>query len=158
MRRKDREVAGDQEKLDILSRCKVCRVGLSQDGQPYVFPLNFGFEFERGNLALFFHSAGEGKKWEIIKGNPRCAFEADIEKGLITAPADCEYSYGYASLMGLGHIEILTDREEKVRGLEKIMAHQTGRPQGSFQFEENALDHVRVYRMIVDGWTGKQRS
>jgi len=41
MRRKDREIIGIGEKLKIIAKCKICRLGLCENNYPYIVPLNF---------------------------------------------------------------------------------------------------------------------
>ena len=44
MRRKDREVTDLNQIFDIVSRCSVAHVGMTEHGKPYVVALNFGYE------------------------------------------------------------------------------------------------------------------
>jgi len=73
MRRSDREVTDVDEKLGIVARCKVCRLGMIDEtvgpGEPYIVPLNFGYEYVDGVLFLYLHGAGEGRKINILKNN-----------------------------------------------------------------------------------------
>jgi hypothetical protein len=58
MIRKDKEIINIEEKINIIKQCRVCRLGLSENNQPYVVPLNYGYNFEKNRLTLFFHGAG----------------------------------------------------------------------------------------------------
>ena len=44
-------------------------------GLPYVIPLNFGYKIEDNSLVLFFHSAREGRKIDILKEYNAVCFE-----------------------------------------------------------------------------------
>jgi len=35
MRRKDKEITDIGEKIEIIKKCKVCRIGLSENNKPY---------------------------------------------------------------------------------------------------------------------------
>lgn len=70
MRRKDREVTDLKRIFNIVSRCSVAHVGMTDHGKPYVVALNFGYERKGDSLILYFHSAYEGRKMEILKENP----------------------------------------------------------------------------------------
>ncbi len=83
MRRKDREITGIDEKLEIIAKCKVCRIGLSENNYPYIVPINYGYSFNDRKLALYFHCAPEGKKIDIIKKNNNACFEIDCDTKLI---------------------------------------------------------------------------
>jgi nitroimidazol reductase NimA-like FMN-containing flavoprotein (pyridoxamine 5'-phosphate oxidase superfamily) len=75
MRRKEKEMDSLVEAEVVIRNSLVCRLGLSDDNRPYVVPLSFGYE----NNTLYFHSASEGKKVEILKKNSNVCFEFDIE-------------------------------------------------------------------------------
>ena len=69
MRRADREIQSFEEMVDVISRCDVCRLGLHDGDYPYILPLNFGakIETEAQTVTLYFHSALEGHKIELIR-------------------------------------------------------------------------------------------
>ena len=65
MRRKDKEITDIESIEKIIHKAKVCRLALSLDDTPYVVPVCFGYSAE----TIYFHSAKEGKKIDIIKKN-----------------------------------------------------------------------------------------
>jgi nitroimidazol reductase NimA-like FMN-containing flavoprotein (pyridoxamine 5'-phosphate oxidase superfamily) len=156
MRRADREITTTGEKLGIIGRCKVCRLGMADGEEPYIVPLNFGYEYTEGTLLLYFHSAREGRKIDILRKNRRACFEMDGEYRLIEGDTACEYGFSYESVTGLGLVEFIEDREEKVRALNLLMRHQTGEDR-DFDYQETQLDRVAVYRLRVESFTGKHR-
>ncbi|MDR2314594.1 MAG: pyridoxamine 5'-phosphate oxidase family protein [Spirochaetaceae bacterium] len=156
MRRKDKEIIKIEEKLNIINQCKVCRLGLSENNKPYIIPLNYGYRFEHNMLILFFHSAQEGKKNDIIKKNNNACFEIDCDNKLIERERACDYGYAFKSVIGFGEIEILENKQEKNNGLNKIMEHQTGK-RLEYNFTEEELKRVMVYRLKVKEFTGKQK-
>ena len=55
MRRKDREVLGDENIAKIIEQCTTCHVAMMDDadaGMPYVIPLSFGYSLKGGVLEL----------------------------------------------------------------------------------------------------------
>ena len=48
MRRSDREITDEQELLQVISECDVCRLALNDEEVPYILPLNFGEEVSGG--------------------------------------------------------------------------------------------------------------
>ena len=54
MRRKDREVTGLDQILDILQRCDTAHLAMSGEDGPYVVPVSFGFEARQENVLLYF--------------------------------------------------------------------------------------------------------
>ena len=69
MRRKDREITDFDEMMKIIAKCDTCRLALFDDEFPYIIPLNFGTNIENGQLYLYFHSAKEGTKLDLIRKN-----------------------------------------------------------------------------------------
>jgi nitroimidazol reductase NimA-like FMN-containing flavoprotein (pyridoxamine 5'-phosphate oxidase superfamily) len=156
MRRKNREIIDINEKINVIKKCKICRIGLSENNVPYVIPLNYGYNFENDILTLFFHSAREGKKLDIIKNNNNACFEIDCDAKLIEAEKACNYAYAFRSIIGFGKIIILEDLDEKIDGLNKIMKHQTEK-EIVYDFTYDEIKNVCVYKMIVEKFTGKQK-
>jgi len=156
MRRKDREITDIDEKIKIIQKCKVCRIGLSEDNMPYILPLNYGYTFENDVLTLFFHGALEGKKLDIIKKNNNACFEIDCDSKLIEGEQACDYSYAYKSIIGFGKIIIMENSDEKIRGLNLLMKHQT-EEDITYEFTKEQINNVCVFKMIVESFTGKQK-
>ena len=156
MRRKDKEIVDIDEKLKIIAKCKVCRLGLSENNYPYIVPLNYGFSFDDGKLTLYFHCAVEGKKIDIIKKNNNGCFEIDCDSKLIEGEKPCNYGYEFKSIIGFGKIIFLDTNDEKINGLNYLMKQQTGK-NIKYDFNEKELSNVIVFKMLVDEFTGKQK-
>jgi len=156
MRRKDKEITGIDEKLEILAKCKVCRIGLSENNYPYIIPLNYGFSYDNGKLSLYFHCAKEGKKIDIIKKNNNACFEIDCDTKLIEGIKPCDYGYEFKSIIGFGKIIFPDTKDEKINGLNFLMKQQTGKDI-KYDFNEKELNNVIVLKMLVDDFTGKQK-
>jgi nitroimidazol reductase NimA-like FMN-containing flavoprotein (pyridoxamine 5'-phosphate oxidase superfamily) len=157
LRRKDREISGVEDILEIIRKCTVCRLGMAENGIPYIVPLNFGYEYRDNMLTLYFHSAREGKKIDILKKNNRVCFEMDAGHQLTPGDKACDYGFNYASVLGLGTVEFIEEEAEKIRALNLLMKHQTGEDR-DFAYREADLRAVAVYRLRVETFTGKQRS
>jgi nitroimidazol reductase NimA-like FMN-containing flavoprotein (pyridoxamine 5'-phosphate oxidase superfamily) len=156
MRRADKEITDISEKLKIIADSKVCRLALSDNHQPYIIPLNYGYSYENETLTFYFHSAGEGKKLEIIEKNNRACVEIDCDGVLIEGEKPCNYSYAFKSIIAVGKIILLNTVNEKNDGLNKIMNHQTGKS-GRYHFDEKMVERVIVYKMTAEEFTGKRR-
>jgi nitroimidazol reductase NimA-like FMN-containing flavoprotein (pyridoxamine 5'-phosphate oxidase superfamily) len=156
VRRKDKEILNIDEKINIIIKCKVCRLGLSENNEPYIIPLNYGYSFENNILTLFFHSAKEGRKNNIMKINNNACFEIDCDNKLIEGEKACNYGYAFKSIIGFGEIIILENNDEKIKGLNYIMKHQTEK-EIIYNFTEEELRNVIVYKMNVKEFTGKQK-
>ena len=156
MRRKDREIQSIEDKIKIIEKCKYLRIGLSKDNNPYIVPLNYGYSYEENKLTLYFHSAKEGKKIDIMESNKKACFEIDCDTKLIEGEKACDYGYEYKSIIGFGEIIFLETNEEKIDGLNRLMKHQTGNDK-KYTFDENELNNVLVFKIEVNEFTGKER-
>ena len=145
-----------QEKMDVVETCRVCRIGLSDNGIPYVVPLNYGYSFENDVLTLFFHSALEGRKMEIIRRNNQVCFEMDCDTKMIEADSPCKHGYEFRSVIGFGKIIVLDSPDEKTEGLNLIMRHQTGKDT-VYDFPAKQIEKVCVYKLVTETLTGKRK-
>lgn len=161
MRLKNREITDTEVLRHIVEECRTVRIGLADGEGMFIVPVNYGYEWKEesgGNvrLALYIHSAKEGRKAEAFREGGQAALELDRERGVIQGGYACSYSYSYQSIMGTGRITRLEKEEEKAYGLQKIMEHLA--PGAEVRFEKNMLSAADVYRIDVMGFTGKERS
>ena len=153
MRRHDREITDPEKMLAIVKACDCCRLGFVEDAGAYIVPMNFGYEVQNGTLLLYFHSAREGKKQELIRTQRVVSFEMDTGHGLIEGNTACAYSFLYKSVMGHGVLKALDPVEEKRRALGMILAHYA--PGHEHMFPDDALRNVSVFRLEVTDWSCK---
>lgn len=156
MRRKDREVTDLNQIFDIVSRCSVAHVGMTDHGKPYVVALNFGYERKGDSLILYFHSAYEGRKMEILKENPSVYVQMNCVDEFISGSHEnpCAFCWRYDSVMGAGVVEFLETPEEKAHALNCMIRH-LGKTEDCFQFSVEKLKRTCVYRVCIDAPTGK---
>ena len=148
LRRKDKEITESREIEAVIKKATVCRLGLVDRDESYIVPVNFGYE----RNAIYFHSALEGRKVELIKKNNKVCFEIDTDVAIEeTDKSNC--SVKYRSVIGRGRACILESNEEKLHGLKAIMRQCTG---GEYSFSEERLDSVLVVEIKIENVTGKQ--
>lgn len=156
MRRADREVTEKEDVQRILDICKVCRVGMMAEDGIYIVPMNYGYCYEDDRLILYFHGAMEGKKIALAKQKPMVGIEMDREYGLEEGSSPCQYSYGYASLIGKGQAEAVEEAEEKAKALGIIMKHQTGKEFKEFEENPKLAEGVGVIKVTVEQFSCKE--
>ena len=152
MRRKDREVTDINDLLSIVEECRICHLGLIDDKGMYIVPLNYGYEYINQRLNLYFHSAHVGRKIDAIINNPNVCIEMDCDHRLIEGEKACDYSFGFKSIIGNGKASIVSDYNEKLKGLSLLMKHETQR---EFEFDEKMVNQVSVIKVDVTEFTGK---
>ena len=148
MRRSEREVTDIAEIERILNEAQVCRIALVDGEFPYLIPLCFGYTLESGELALYFHSALQGKKMELLKKNNNAAFEIDKLEEIIPGENACSFSASFECITGRGTIDILNGIE-KITALNSIMAKydKSGR---EHKYSEQTLNNVALLKLTAD--------
>lgn len=154
MRRKDREVTG-QEKIDgIIRDCRCCRLGFCDQGKAYIVPLSFGVVREDGRRVFYFHSAKEGRKIDLIRQTGYAGFEMDTHYKLNESGQACGYSARFRSVIGGGRVSMVETVEEKRTGLRAIMQQNTGSAQ--WEFSAEMLEAVAVFKLEVEELSCKE--
>jgi len=149
MRRSEKEIK-DRAEIDlIIRRSQVCRLGLSDRGQPYVVPLCFGYD----GKALYFHCAKEGRKLDILRRNNRVCFEFDIVEGMVEADQGCDWDARYQSVIGFGIAHFIEDGTGKQNALSFLMSQYSER---TFSLPPEMVSRIAIVKIEIDSLTGKQ--
>ena len=154
MRRHDREITDKNEILEIMNLCDVCRLAFKDGDYPYILPLNFGIEEKAGHIILYFHSALEGYKTELIKRDNRVSFEMDCKHELKYDEGKGYCTMAYESVIGRGRIEVLPN-DEKENALRKIMGHYHHSEET--YFNPAAISRTLVYMLMIEEMTAKRK-
>ena len=159
MRLFKREIKDDETMREILEDCDVVRLGGCDGEGMFIVPVNYGYEFEtdggKRKLRLYIHGAKEGRKAEAFAKDSSVAVEMDCRHEVITGDYTCSYSYAYRSIMGNGTIRLLTEKEDQVHALTKIMEHMA--PGAEISFRPEMLEQTAVFCVDVQEFTGKER-
>jgi nitroimidazol reductase NimA-like FMN-containing flavoprotein (pyridoxamine 5'-phosphate oxidase superfamily) len=149
LRRKDKEITDKNEIESIIRKSLVCRLGLADNGTPYIVPLCFGYK----DNSLYFHSAKEGRKIEILKRNNDVCFEFDDNLEVQAGKAACAWGMKYRSVIGYGKATLIEDPEEKRKALDVIMAQYAD---GAFEYSEKVFGKALVIKVEIESMTGKK--
>jgi uncharacterized protein len=154
MRRKDRETADPAEWREVLDRADSCRIGFAVGNEPYVVAMNFGYRWT-DRLALYFHCAREGRKLDCMARNDRVCFQMDADRRIVRGEKGCDWGMEYRSLSGTGRLVRVAEAEEKIEGLNRILAHYGAA--GDNEYDEKVLGAVEVLRLDVEAISGKKK-
>ncbi len=150
MRKKDKEIINYNEIEEIMRQAMVCHIAVIDGDYPYIVPVNFVVK----NKRLYFHSAPEGKKIEILRQNDKVCFEMDIQAELVTGESACNWSMKFASVIGFGHAFFIDDSDKKKQVLNWLMEKYAGK--GDYVYREEALRQVMVIGVTIEKITGKK--
>lgn len=151
MRRSEKEITDESAIEAIINASLVCRLALSDGDQPYIVPLSFGYE----DRTLYFHSALEGKKIDILRKNNRICFEFDVNTEIIEAEKACKWGIKYQSVIGFGKAVLVENIVEKEKALNIIINHYSNQ---NFQFPDKAIKKTAVIKIEIESMTGKHSS
>ena len=148
MRRSDREIT-DEKRIDTFIRKEhIIRVAFYDDGDIYIVPVNYGYAKEEGKHVFYFHGAKAGRKYDLAMGKPKVGFEIDGSYELITGEMACDHSATFQSVIGTGRLSVLSEMEEKQKGLGVIMKQVTGTE--VWKYDEGLLQAVAVFKLEVE--------
>ena len=150
MRRKDKEITDPAAIEAIIRSARICRLAMCDGDRPYLVPLSYGYD----DNTLFFHSAGQGKKIDILKQNPEVCFEIEGVTTVMTGETACKWSLAYRSVIGFGRVRWITEATEKRRALDRIMARHGA--EGVQEYDATALKRTTVMAVDIRSMTGKQ--
>jgi nitroimidazol reductase NimA-like FMN-containing flavoprotein (pyridoxamine 5'-phosphate oxidase superfamily) len=156
MRRSDREIKNFQDIVAVLDKCEIIHIAMSRNDIPYIVPMNFGYVIDGEKITIYLHGAQEGKKHDIIAKNSSVCFDG-VSWSEIVPSADnnaSKWTTLYQSVIGEGQISIVSDDDEKIKGLNSIMQHCGFK--GIPQYLPQSLNAVKVLKIKVNLITGKQ--
>ncbi len=142
----------DKQRIEsVIQACEVCFAGFTDlEGNPYVIPMNFGYE----NGVVYLHSGPEGGKIKMLERNNRICITFSHGHKLVYqhAKVGCSYSMRSESAMCRGKVEFIEDGDEKRKALDIIMRHYT---ENEVAYSDPAIRNVRVWKVAVEQMTGK---
>lgn len=152
--KRERAVEDEAEIIRILDNCKIIHIGMLDEDEVYVIPMNYGYTFEDNQLTFYLHGATKGRKIDVLRANPKVSFEMECDVQPFPGKVACQYGMSYSCIMGKGLAAIVEDPQEKMKGLSVVMKTQTGK---DFEFDERMVSIVNVIKIQVTGFSAKQR-
>lgn len=129
----------------VIKACRTCYLGVcGADMQPYVLPMNFGYD----DGVVYLHSGQFGRKWEIMKANPKvCITFCDgDELAWQDEHIACSWRVKSRSVIVEGEVEFVEDFDEKVEILNILMAQYSDR---EFKYSEPAVRNVGIMKVKI---------
>ena len=153
MRMKNREVTDPAAINELIEKMDAIRVGFFDGEEVYVIPLSFGYKEEDGKYTFYMHGAKKGRKADLVAQCKTAGFELDRTIEVRTAGEPCNHTVTYNSIIGHGAIDEVTDKAEKIEGMNLIMKQNTGK--GDWEFPDKMIDGTFIIRITADWLTAK---
>ncbi len=149
MRRKDKEITNPELITEIIENNFICRIALSENNQPYIIPMNYGYRIN----TIYLHCAPKGKKLDIISKNSRVCFEITDSIEIVKAEKACGYGTRFRSVIGFGTIMQINDPAQKAEALRIIMKQHSGKE--DWDITEYSADKLGILEIKIESVTGK---
>lgn len=134
--------------FDVMRRAPFITVSFTRaDGSAYGLPLSLACTDE---MTWYFHCALEGDKLEAIRANPQVCLSAVTRCKPTVGPKDNSFTLQFHSAVAFGLAEVVTDREEKIRGLRAISERFLPEHMDAFDAAiARSLDRTAVVRITL---------
>ena len=134
------------EIVAVIKAATVAHIGFVDAGEPYVVPVNFGWEPGKDDVPdrFWFHSSRTGRKAGLIARQPRVCVQLESHLQLVEdAENACAWTQTYRSVMAWGRARPAADREEARHGLDVLMRHHAGH--GGWTYPDATIDRALVW-------------
>lgn len=103
----------------ILDEAPICHVGFVVDGAPVVIPT---IHWREGD-ELYFHGSAASRMLRSLRGGVDACVTVTLLDGLVLARSAFHHSMNYRSVVVFGKAREVTEREEKLRALDRLVEH-----------------------------------
>ena len=105
----------------ILDEALICHVGFIVDGQPFVIPT---IHWRDGDT-LYVHGSAASRMLRALRGGVDACVTVTLLDGLVLARSAFNHSMNYRSVVILGKAREVSDRDEKLCALDRLVRHIT---------------------------------
>lgn len=155
MKNAEREIT-DPAAIDrVLLEGKFATIAMCRGDEPYVVTLSHGYD--PGRKALYFHSALEGLKIEILRANPRVCATVILDRGYLTGKC----SHAYDSVVLTGRLGLVESLEEKKHGMNVMLERLEKDPdevRRRVLKDESRYRTTSILRLDIESIRGKSGS
>lgn len=151
MRRKEKAM-NEAEIREFIEECPVGRLGTSSGNMPYITPVNYVYN----DGCIYFHCAMEGHKLDNIRDNENVCFEVDELQWIVRNDNPCSMSANYRSVVMFGTGSLVSDEEEKLQMMRKIVDKYSDDKKVSLKLQKEHLSSTCVVKIKPVTITGKK--
>jgi uncharacterized protein len=148
--------AYDRATIDaILDEALICHLGFAVDGQPFVIPTIHA----RDGDVLYVHGSPGSRMLRNAKQGLDICVTATLLDGLVLARSVYNHSMNYRSVVVLGRAREVTDREEKLKAMQRVVEHVVpGRWDDARQPNDGEIKGTTILALSLDEASAKIRT
>lgn len=140
---------------EILDAGKVCHVGFTLDEQPYVLPMAYA----RMGKQLLIHGSVASRLMKNLAAGLRCCVTVTHFDGLVYARSTFNSSMNYRSAMVFGTARLITDLDEKRKGIQTLVDHlMPGRRADLRMSTSKELNATSLLSLPIETFSSKRRT
>jgi uncharacterized protein len=148
--------AYDRATIDsILDEALICHVGFVVDGRPFVIPTIHA----RDGDNLYIHGSPGSRMLRTTKEGVDICVTVTLLDGLVLARSVYNHSMNYRSVVVLGRAREVTDQEEKLHAMQRVVEHVVpGRWDDARRPNDGELQGTTILSLPLDEASAKIRS
>jgi uncharacterized protein len=148
--------AYDRATIDaILDEALICHLGFAVDGQPFVIPTIHA----RDGDVLYVHGSPGSRMLRNAKQGFDICVTATLLDGVVLARSVYNHSMNYRSVVVLGRAREVTDREEKLKAMQRVVEHVVpGRWEDARQPNDGEIKGTMILALALDEASAKIRT
>lgn len=137
---------------EVLKKAPYATLAMTgADGAPYCVPINH--VADETYRVLYFHCAGAGEKWEVLKTNPQVCLTAVSRMSIVPN----EFETAYDSAVVRGQAQVVTDDGERTKALLLLVESLDPKGMGGLAaYMERCFAATQVVKIVPSQITGKQ--
>lgn len=148
--------AYDRASIDpILDEALICHLGFVIEGRPFVIPTIHA----RDGDALYVHGSPASRMLRAARQGVDICVTVTILDGLVLARSVYNHSMNYRSVVVLGRAREVTDRDEKLRAMRRVVEHVVpGRWNDARRPSDREIKGTTILALALDEASAKIRS
>jgi nitroimidazol reductase NimA-like FMN-containing flavoprotein (pyridoxamine 5'-phosphate oxidase superfamily) len=156
VKREPQRAVYDRETIAaILDEALICHLGFEVEGQPYVIPTLHA----RVGDVLYVHGSAASRMLRHAAGGAPVCVTVTLLDGLVLARSVYNHSMNYRSVVVLGRARELSDRDEKIRAMHRVVEHVVpGRWDDARQPSEAEIKSTTILALPLDEASAKIRT
>ncbi len=146
----------DRSTIDaILDEALICHVGFVEEDQPYVIPTIHA----RDRDTLYLHGSPASRMLRNLANGIDLCVTVTLLDGLVLARSVYNHSMNYRSVVVLGHAREVTETEEKLRAMERVVEHiLPGRWEDARQPSDGEIKGTTILALSLEEASAKIRT
>ena len=131
---------------ELLAEEEVGHLAMSDNGEPYVVPINYAYM--DGRIVL--HCSMTGKKLELIKKNPTVCFAVNRHPDKVKYHAEKRCHYRYHSVIIYGKASFVESAQDRLTWIKRYRKYFNNRLNWTMDEDDDIKSAIRCGIILID--------